>query len=89
MYICFNFVESDFNGQPVEIEILSNATDDKGRLELDVSIALVSDTIREPDEYFLLVLDAHQLPSAVDRISFTSDRNCIGVTITADQDRKL
>ena len=50
--------EADFDGQPVEKLILSNATVAKGRVEFDVSINLQDDNAREPDEYFLLVLDA-------------------------------
>ena len=85
-YVCYSISESDFVGL-VETEIQTNATDAKGFFEFNVGIGIRDDSIREPDEYFLLFLDARQSPP-VDDITFTSNRDCISVTIEADQDRK-
>ena len=72
----------------METLILSNATEAKGRFDFDVSIPLLDDTIREPEEYFLLILDARQSP-ATDSITFTSGRDCISMDISADEDGEL
>ena len=54
-----------------------------------INISLIDDTVREPDEYFLLFLNASQSPP-VDTIAYPdSSRRCMRVTIQADQDREL
>ena len=81
----YDFIsESDFDGQ-VETEIQFNATDAKGRFDFNVGIGIIDDSIREPEEYFLLFLNANQSPR-VDTITFPRNRDCIRVTIAADQD---
>lgn len=68
----------------MERQILSNATDN-GAFDFNINIGLRDDSIREPDEYFLLVLKAHQPPP---NDSITLGRDCMRIVILADQDRE-
>ena len=51
--------------------------------ELHFNISLYDDSIEEPDEYFLLVLDIQQ----PDVVNVASERRCMRLTIT-DEDSK-
>ena len=66
-------------------QIPSNATGGGTFNEFSFNINLRDDTIREPEEYFLLVLDARQ-PSSVDMITY--QRDCMRISISADHDRE-
>lgn len=82
---------SDFSGQQLEKEVPSNATGLGQSYTLTVNIGdrLIDDTIREPEEYFLLFLNASQSPP-VDTITYPDkSRRCIRVIIHADQDCEL
>ena len=52
--------------------------------EFHFSISLHSDSIEEPDEYFLLVLDIQEL----DVVNVANERQCMSLTIITDDDSK-
>jgi hypothetical protein len=79
---------SDFNGQLQEGIIPSDAIVQGQGYKLTVNIGLIDDNIREPEEYFLLFLNASQSP-LTDTIEYASGRDCLRVSIRADQDGEL
>ena len=69
-------------------QIPSDALGPGESYKFTVDIGLVDDTIREPEEYFLLFLNASQ-SSPVDTIEYDNVRDCIRVSIIEDQDCEL
>ena len=71
----------------MDTQIPSDALGPGQSYKFTVDISLIDDTIRELEEYFLLFLNASQLPP-VDTIEYDSNRDCIRISID-DQDCEL
>ena len=78
----------DFNPEPVRRVISSTATEQTGSVELDFEIPLVDDDREEEKESLLLWLNA-SVSNSEDSVTFTTNRRCIRVDITPDQDGEL
>ena len=77
------FSEKDFNRTRLKTIVApGNTVHDK----FHFNVSLHDDSIEEPDEYFLLVLDVPQLDETVYDID--KKRQCMKLTIIADKDSK-
>ena len=77
------FLERDFSRTQLKTIVApGNTVHD----ELYFNVSLRDDSIEEPDEYFLLVLDVPQLDETVYDID--KKRQCMKLTIIADKDSK-
>ena len=57
--------------------------------EFEVNVALEDDTIQEPEEYFLLVLDVQQADNSKDKITVDAERRCLRVHIAQSLEGEL
>ena len=57
--------------------------------DFEVNITLEDDTIQEPEEYFLLVLDVQQSDASKDKITVDAERRCLRVHIAQSLEGEL
>lgn len=76
----------DFNTNPVKTTV---GPHNAKHFDFEVNITLEDDTIQEPEEYFLLVLDVQQSDASKDKITVDAERRCLRVHIAQSLEGEL
>ncbi len=87
--MCYFSTEADFSAHPVEKPVLDvDIQNNRGSIfyEFIMDIAINNDAIKEPEEYFLVVLDVRDFDP--EKLEIDPSRRCARIRIKVDMSGK-